>query len=116
MSKEITEARTNGHGQALVWIGTFMVCAVHYGGTLEAWHGYALLGFGVMQVLFPWPWRKGAALAAAKRSLREAMVRLQEAARLSLGCGVDEPREAQHLLVLRASIDETLRTLEKNYP
>jgi hypothetical protein len=55
---EHSEARTNGHGQALVMMGAAIIGVAWRGGEVEIWQGAAILAFGAMQMLWPWPWRK----------------------------------------------------------
>ena len=59
-SNEARDARTNGHGQALVLVGAVVLGQAIRGEplTLEVWQGAVLLALGAMQSLYPWPWRK----------------------------------------------------------
>jgi hypothetical protein len=56
--RQLTDARTNGHGRAFVTIGVAMLLLARMREPLEIWQGAAIITIGIMQMVFPWPWRK----------------------------------------------------------
>jgi len=56
--RALTKARTNGSGQTMVIFGGVMIGLAWRGDPPELWHGVVAAIVGLMQTLWPWPWRR----------------------------------------------------------